>query len=471
MSKHYSNKDVSFDIEFLPAHQASVHGGQLGIQALLKEFGLKQRVAQEPALDPRKHTGKGYEPIIYIQQVLLTLTSGGCSLADAERLNDDEALKALLGIEQFPDQTSLGEWLRNVGTKGWEALRRINRDLVAWIFQRAEPGRYEQAGRLECFFDDTQIEVSGPSFEGAKINYEGNLALSWQTLFTGPLLADSVLGATSDTKESPTSEEAGKDVSNQLPALLTANQTLWQGRPNHLYTDSASSAGKYLECIAGQFASWSVSYNKWTSPLETRAGQLPASAWSAEEKLKWRDGSEHRVQYAWLRYQPGGCPTTQLFAVLKHRGADDLFWQYHFVTCQEHEGKPQAVFEHHRLKGDWERLLSELLRDLDLHHLPCQDLGANRVFYTLASLAYNFLQALKLIYLPAEHQPKRVRTLLHHLLLIPIELKRHARRLKACLYIPAGWVVWWRGFLADLLPRCRQLGPLAGHPSPTIATA
>ncbi len=468
MSKHYRNKDINFDIEFLPAHQASVHGGQLGLVAIFREFGLQQRVAQEPALDPRKHTGKGYEPMIYVLQVLLTLTSGGCSLADAERLNDDEALKAFLGVPRFPDQTSLGEWLRHLGAEGWAALRRINRDLVAWILQRAEGGRYEQAGRLECFFDDSQLEVSGPSFEGAKINYDGNLALSWQALFVGPLLADSVLGATSDTKESPTSEEAGKDVSNQLPGLLEANQTLWQGRANHLYADSASSAGKYLECIARHFKGWSVSYNKWTGPLEKQASQLPACAWSAEEKAKWRDGSEHSVQYAWLRYQPGGCQTPQLYAVLKHRGAGDLFWQYVFVTCQEHEGTPKAVFEHHRLKGDWERQLSELLRDLDLHHPPCQELGANRVFYTLASLAYNFLQALKLIYLPAEHQPKRVRTLRHHLLLIPIELKRHARRLKACLYIPAGWVVWWRGFLGDLLPRCRQLGKLAANPSPPV---
>lgn len=134
------------------------------------------------------------------------------------------------------------------------------------------------------------------------------------------------------------------------------------------------------------------------------------------------------------------------------------------MTCHEQERPPERVFSHHHLKGDWERLLSELFRDLDLHHLPCQSLEANRVFYGLATLAYNFLQALKLIYLPTEHQPKRVRTLLHHLLLIPIELKRHVRRLKACLYIPAGWVEWWRGFLADLLPACRQLGPMATRP-------
>ena len=462
MSKHYNKREVIYNVEFSPAEKASAHGGQLAINALLHEFGLRKRVEKEPALDPREHTHKGYEPIIYVSQVIFTLTSGGVSMADAERLNEDEALKVLLGVEKFPDQTALGEWLRNLGPEGWQALRRINRDLVQWILEKADPRRYLHIGALECFFDDTQIEVSSDKFEGAKINYEGKMALSWQALFVGPLLADSVMGATSDTKESPTSEEAGKDVSNQLPHLLEQNHELWKGRKSYCYTDSASSAGKYLDGIAGRFDAWSVSYNKWTSPLEKKAQELPDSAWSQEETVKWRDGSQHRVQYAWLRHQPGGCQSPKLFATLKHKGQGDLFWQYAFVTCQEQDRDPKMVFEHHRLKGDWERMLSELLGDLDLHHPPCLDLGANRVFYALGTLAYNFLQALKLIYLPAEHQPKRIRTLLHHLLLIPVEIKRHARQLKACLYIPAGWLVWWRGFLAELLPQCRQLGDLAG---------
>ena len=147
------------------------------------------------------------------------------SLADAERLNDDGPLKAFLGIAKFPDQTAVGEWLRDIGQPGWEALRRI---------QRAEPACYQHAGRTECFFDGTQIELSGSSFEGAAINYEGNGALSWQVLLVGPFVADPILGATSDTKESPASDQAGKDVSNRLPELLAANAVLWPKEPGYL---------------------------------------------------------------------------------------------------------------------------------------------------------------------------------------------------------------------------------------------
>jgi hypothetical protein len=460
MARHYTKKQTGMDLRLLSSEKASAHGGQLAVEALFQEFGLWEKVRQLKALDKRKHLGKGYDPVVYVAQVLFCLCSGGRSLADAQRLDEDQALKSLLGIEKFPDQTALGEWLRGLEAEGGQALRDLGRQFVAWALERTQPGRYRHSGRLECFFDDTQIEVSGPSFEGAKINYEGKLALSWQMLWVGPFLADSILGATSDTKESPSSEEAGKDVSNCLPELLQTNQFLWKSQTSYLYTDSASSAGKYLESIAESFDAWSVSYNKWTGPLERNAAALPPSEWSGLEMSRWRDGTEHFAQYAWLRYQPGGCAQPQLFAVVRHKGLGELFWRYAFVTCQQQQGEAKLVFEHHRLKGDKERVLSEMLRDLDLHHPPCQDLNANRAFYTLASLAYNGLMALKLLHMPPEDQPKRIGTLIRHLLLVPVEIKRHARRLVACMYVPAGWLEWWRGFLGELLPYCRQMVPL-----------
>ena len=458
VSKCITLKPRKFSVEFRDWRQASVHGGQLAVAALLEQFGLKARVEGEPALDPRTHRGKGYTPLVYVTQLLHSFTSGGVSRADAERLNEAEPLKAFLGVEKLPDQTAVGEWLRDLGEAGGQALRRINRAFVQWALGQAEPARYRHLGRTECFFDDTQIEVSGPSFEGAAINYEGNLALSWQVLLVGPFLADQILGATSNTKESPASDQAGKDVSHRLPELLKANTPLWTKAASYLYTDSASSAGKYLETIAAHFDAWSVSYNQWTGPLEAKAAELPACVWSAEERTRWRDGSEHTAQYAWFRYQPGGCETPQHFAVVRHRPAGEMFWRHAFLTAHEPDGSAQRAFERHRLKGDKARVLSELLSDLDLHHPPCANLNANRSFYTLAGLAGNLLQALKLLHLPAQEAPKRMRTLLRHLLLIPVELKRHARQLKACLYAPAGWVRWWRGLLEDLLPRGRVLG-------------
>jgi hypothetical protein len=450
MSRHYTLKPAKFLLRFEPSHRASARGGQLAAAAVVEQFGLWKRVKREPALDPRKDRHKGYEPMVYVAAVLFTLTSGGCTLEDVEDLNDDEALKALLGVKKFPDPTAIGEWLRNVGPEGWDALRRIGREFVAWSLKRAEPARYLHAGHLECFFDDTQLEVSGASFEGAQINYEGKLALGWQTLWVGPFLVDGVLGY------------RGMDVSSHLQPLLEANATLWKKETSHLYADSASSSGSYLELVEAYFDSWTVSYNKWTGPLEQRAQEFPDAYWSAAVPVKGRKGEPAIEQFAWLRYQPEGCQRPKQFAVARRRSEGELLWRYGFVACPQSQGlSPQMIFERHHLKGDRERLFSDVLRDLDLHHPPCQSLSANRVYYALALLAYNVLQALKLIWLPVTLQAQRVRTLIHHLLLVPVEIKRHARRVLACFYAPAGRLAWWQRFLAQLLPRCQLIGATA----------
>jgi len=52
----------------------------------------------------------------------------------------------------------------------------------------------------EMFFDDTQLEVSGRSFEGAQLNYHGDWALSWQPLWLGPFLVDGELDSPGDVE-------------------------------------------------------------------------------------------------------------------------------------------------------------------------------------------------------------------------------------------------------------------------------
>jgi hypothetical protein len=177
------------------AHKTTVHGGQLAVSARLERFDLKRRVQAAAALEPRTHTCKGFEPCVCVFAVLFSLTSGGCTLTAVEELDHDAALTAYRGTKKFPDQSTVGEWLRQVGDAGYLAVRRITRDFVAWTLAQVEPARYQHSGRTECFFDDTQVAVYGRTFEGAAYNYNGQLALGWQTLWVGPFLVDGVLGA------------------------------------------------------------------------------------------------------------------------------------------------------------------------------------------------------------------------------------------------------------------------------------
>ena len=433
----FTKRKTKLHIQLTNSDQATAHGGQLLIDAFCRRFGLWQRLHDQPSLDPRKRTGAGFSPVANVAQLLFTLTSGGASLADAERLGRDLVLMQMLGLEKGADQTTLGQWLRGQTKESVIALHQINAQLVEWASQQAKPGHWLQGGEVEVFFDDTEVEVDGHQFEGARINYEGNRALSWQTLWFGPWLLDGIL-------------DGAGDVSEHLAVLLDEHQSRWQGRANYFYADSGSSAGKYLNRIeqAG-FSRWSVSYNKWTDKLDRLAAELPESQWSALPPA-----GQPQEQYTWVKHQPGECQQVQKFAAVRWKNDGDLMWRYAYRVCQAADkDRPPAVFERHRLKGAKEQAFSEVLTGLDLHHPPCKDLIANQAFYAIAMLAYNVLISFKILDLPADTQSWRIRSLIRYLLTVPVSLSTHARYEVARICVPAGWLRWWRLFVDQWVPK------------------
>ena len=433
----YTKRKSKLRLQLTNSNQATAHGGQVLVDALCRRFGLWERLHDEPSLDPRKRKGAGFSPVALVAQLLFTLTSGGVSLADAERLGQDAVLLKLLGLAKGADQTTLGEWLRAQTPASVRALLRISAELVDWASQQAQPGRWRHAGQAEVFFDDTEIEVDGHQFEGARRNYEGHRALSWQTLWYGPWLLDGIL-------------DGAGDVSEHLPVLLAEHQARWQGQPSYFYADSASSAGKYINRIAqAGFARWSISYNKWTDVLDRLAGELPESQWSAQPPAE-----APQEQYAWVKHQPGECQQSQQFAALRWKQPGDLLWRYAYRVCQAGEqDTPRAVFERHRLKGAREQAFSEVLNGLDLHHPPCQELLANQAFYAIAGLAYNVLISLKVLDLPDDAQGWQIKTIIRYLLTVPVSVSTHARYETAHICIPAGWLRWWRLFVDRWVPK------------------
>jgi hypothetical protein len=424
--------------------QATAHGGQVLVDALCRRFDLWKRIHQEPSLEHRKRTGAGFAPVANLAQLLFTFTSGGTSLADAERLGQDRVLLDLVGLDKGADQTTLGEWLRAQTPESVRALHRINAQLVDWASQQAKPGRWLHGGEVELFFDDTQIEVEGHQFEGARINYDGNRALGWQTLWYGPWLLDGIL-------------DGAGDVSEHLPILLQEHQHRWEGRSSYFYADSGSSAGKYLNRIeAAGLRRWSLSYNKWTDKLDQLAGELPASQWSALPP-----SDQPQEQYAWLRHQPGECRQAQTFAAVRWKRDGDLLWRFAYRACQRTDkDTPRSTFERHRLKGAKEQAFSEVLSGLDLHHPPCKELIANQAFYAIGMLAYNVLVSLKVLDLPEEAQSWRIQTLIRYLLTVPVSVSMHARYEVARICIPAGWLRWWRLFVDQWVPKRKPGRPL-----------
>ena len=430
---HKGSPKIKFD--FVASKKQSVLGGLPAVEALAQQFGLWHKLRQLKMLDPRRRKGRGFGPDAIVAQLIYCFAAGGASLADAERLEQDPLAQQLARMESFADESTLGEWLRAQTPESVAAFWGLVREFISWALSQAQASRWQYGGRAEVFFDDTQLEVSGKKFEGAKMNYEGQVALSWQTLWFGPMLADAQLGSPGD-------------VSEALPAMLKRNRPLWAQQGSDFLADSGSSAAKYLQAISqAGFTHWSVSYNKWTSALERTAGEQPEVVWGKAQAARWRDGSAITEQHCRVRHTPEGSEQTFDFATVRFRAQQEMFWNYRFVACEGKRADAAAVFARHKLKGEKEQLLKEVLRGLDLHHPPCAELNANAMFYAVAALAYNLLVAVKLLCLPEECQSWQVKTMLRQIVRLPATLVRHARLLLARVEVPAGWLVWWQNWL------------------------
>jgi Transposase DDE domain group 1 len=435
-----TKKETRLKLRFVANTDHSIHAGIVAVEAMARRFELWNKLRKLPCLDPRRDKRRGFGPEVIIGQLIYALCSGGGCLSDSEALNDDPLARELFGVEKFADQTQVGQWLREQSAASVTALRQVVHQFVAWVWQQAEPRRLLHTGQREVFFDDTQLEVSGKKFEGAAINYNGDLALSWQTLWVGPLLCDSQVG-------SP------KDVSDQLLPMLERNRALWQGVAAHFYADSGSSAGVYLNAIAAEGWHYTVSYNKWTGPLERTAQALP--------ELTWKENGD--THHTFLRHQPEGRESPQLFAVSRRR--DGLFDRYGFIACDEAQADAARVGQRHHLKGEKEQLFSEVLSGLDLHRPPCSALIANQIYYLIAALAYDLMVAIKLLDLNDDCQSWRIKTLMKKLVLLPGRLSQRARQWVAQVLVPGAWLNWWQRWAQRVWS---EYGP--GRPRLTMST-
>jgi hypothetical protein len=435
MSKFYGKSRSKYHLRLAPAHSASAHGGQVLVDAFCRRFGLWSKFANSPSLDPRQRKSSGFAPEAMAAQFIFTLCSGGASLADAERTGKDRVLMGLVGLEKGADETTLGEWLRSQTKESVHALWEINWAFLDEVWPLVKASRVCYGGQEEWFFDDTEIEVHGKCFEGARINYNGDRALSLQALWRGPFVMDGIL-------------DGAADVSAHLnPFLEThAGRVQSEKRESHLYVDSGSSAAKYLEAIrATKFSHWSVSYNKWTDVLDRLASELPETRWSAP--------NAEGEQFSWVRHTPGEAKEAVTFATLRRKAEGDLLWHYVFIAA--------TVFARHALKGDKERGFSELLSDLDLHHPPCEKLIANQAYYALAILSYNILTAMKLLELEEHQQGWRIRTLIRNLLTVPVTVSTHARYTRALIRVPSSLLRVWRLFVQEWIPKRKPGRPSA----------
>ena len=86
--------------------------GLLSIAELMNSLKLAERI---DACFPPPGSNRGFKPSVFMETLILMQHEGGFHLDDVRYIQEDVALRTLLGLDQVPQADSLGNWLRRMG--------------------------------------------------------------------------------------------------------------------------------------------------------------------------------------------------------------------------------------------------------------------------------------------------------------------------------------------------------------------
>ncbi|MFC2140321.1 IS1380 family transposase, partial [Candidatus Auribacterota bacterium] len=117
---------------------------------------------------PKPGSGKGYDPSIFVNSIVLMLQGGGRYLEDLRELKQEQELMKLLKKPIIPDPDTVGDWCRRMGMTGSSGLSGLDkvRSIINHRVMRKEL-------IIEYTLDADATEVIAEKRD-AKMTYKGN---------------------------------------------------------------------------------------------------------------------------------------------------------------------------------------------------------------------------------------------------------------------------------------------------------
>ena len=115
----------------------SSRAGLLTVAQMMNSLRLDERIDHH---FPAPRSNRGYQPSVFIKTLMLMQHEGSFRLDDVRHIQEDDALRSVLGIDQFPQATTLGDWLRRMGAQPQirDAWVKVNQALLQSALHRCK---------------------------------------------------------------------------------------------------------------------------------------------------------------------------------------------------------------------------------------------------------------------------------------------------------------------------------------------
>lgn len=364
-----------------------------GSLAFVDEFmtgiGFTEQLTQ---VFPSPGSGKGIKTADFIRTLIYHFSDGGRHLEEIEGIKTDEGFRSLIKMKHIPGSDAVGDWLRRLGKhNGTGYVQRMNDTLVR---------RYASVSERKEWVLDVDSTIIESNKGDATYSYN-------ETQGYHPML-----GWLSDGKDEPICSyvkfrqgEASAQV-DILEAIQHTQTLLPEGKGiKYFRSDSAAYQAKIIDDCNDNNIYYTITADKDVSVMGEILN-IPSKDWQPlHDRL---DGFKtSREVSETIHTMNNSNHSFRLVVIRELTDKPDLFGPYHYygvITNIPLDGPDaktsEEVIWHHNGRGNCERYIEDTKYGLTLRYVPCGQMEANAMYYTIGILTFNLLKLMQMMVLP-----------------------------------------------------------------------
>lgn len=384
--------------------QLTSRAGLLAVAELMASLQLAEHVDRH---FPQPKSNRGFSPSVYVQAFMLMQHEGSFHLDDVRHLTEDAALRSVLNLDTHPQASSLGAWLRRMGShkESVIALQEVNKALL-------KSALHNRKG-IPLDIDATEIIAAKSDAQWTYNKNPGYMPMVGHAAKKGQVVAcDFREGNAAPAKEN-------------LEFIKACQRSLPEGCfVQSLRIDSAGYQTKIIRYCDDQNIGYAIRA-KMSAAIKHYIHSLKDEDWTP---LVNKQGEASRYQDTCRTVHCMGDYEKAFTLVIQRkriRGQAELDldtdttgekiissgYIYRAIATNQ-EGKSDSHIIHwYNLRGeDSENRIKELKCDVGGGTLPCSDFHANALYFFLSALSYTVFALMRQL-LPEELAHHRVMTI------------------------------------------------------------
>jgi len=396
--------------------------GLLAVAQLMDALRLAERIDRH---FPSPNSNRGYQPSEFVKTLILMQHEGSFHLDDIRHIQDDDALRTVLGIDKLPKATTLGDWLRRMGAQPQirDAWVKVNQALLQSALHRRKT--------VTLDIDATEIVAHKADAAWTYNKNKGFMPMVGHIAETGQVVAVDFRKGNAP----PAQDNLAfiKQCQQSLPAGCTVKA---------LRIDAAGYQTRIIEYCDRQGIDYAIRAK--TSPaMRAQIDAASDSDWQplVDKKDRAIKGEDtYRTSFCIGDYKNPFTLVIQRKAI-KGQASLDLDSQesaegislggyvYRAIaTNRDGLSDSQIVHWYNQRAEDSENRIKELKLDFGGDTLPCSDFHANALYFLISALSYNVFALMRQL-LPEELAQHRAMTVRWRLYAMAAKVVKTGRQL------------------------------------------